>query len=209
MGIADGIGAIVVPIDQIHPNPWNPNVQSDAIYAKELKSIKKFGFVDPITVREINMHDYQIIDGEHRWRAAKELGYTELPCWSLGLLDDADARELTVVLNETRGQPNEDRLRDLLQDLIKRRGSETPVRDIMPFSRERFDELLNKTQVDWDSLEQRRKAVQGEGRWKEMVFRVPYEAAETIERAIDEVKEKEGFEDRWRALEMICADRLA
>jgi ParB-like chromosome segregation protein Spo0J len=201
--------AIVVPIDKIDPNPWNPNVQPDWIFQKEKKSITKFGFVDPLTVREVRFDRYQIIDGEHRWRAAKELGYTELPCWNLGLLDDADARELTVVLNETRGQPNEDRLRDLLNDLVARRGEESSVRDIMPFSRERFDELLQRRQIDWDALERRREALQEAGRWKELVYRVPYDAAKVIEDAIDGVRTREGFEHEWQALEMICADKTA
>jgi hypothetical protein len=160
-------------------------------------------------VTNLDPEHYEIIDGEHRWRAAKELGLTELPCWNLGLIDDADARELTVVLNETRGQPDQERLRTLLKDLVARRGGDAAVRDILPFSRERFDALIGSMKVDWDALEERRQAVQAQGRWKEIVFRVPYEAAQTIERAIDEVKEREGFDEGWRALEMICADRLA
>lgn len=220
--------AIVVPVELIKPNPWNPNVQSELIYQKELASISKYGFVDPLTVREIQtkptaLRDalsiaapgeaptfvhYEIIDGEHRWRAAKELGYTELPCWNLGVIDDDDARELTIVLNETRGQPDEDRLRALLQDLVMRRG-ETPVREIMPFSRERFDELLQRRQVDWSALEERRQQLQTEGRWKELVFRMPRDSAKVVEDAIDLIKEREGFEESWRALEMICADSQA
>lgn len=213
--------AIVVPIDKIEPNPWNPNVQSDEIYAKEIASIEKFGFVDPITVREVGFDRFQIIDGEHRWKAGREhseecrpadgvhVGYVALPCWNLGLIEDADAREMTVVLNETRGVANEDRLRSLLEDLIKRRGSEDPVREIMPFSRERFNEIMGRMEVDWQKLEERREALAAQGRWKELVFRVPAEAADTINNAIDRVKEEEGFEDRWKALEMICADRMA
>lgn len=221
--------AIVVPIERIHPNPWNPNVQVEWMFKKELASIKKFGFVDPITVREkietmtpeldgkrLTQHKivtdlwYEIIDGEHRWKGAVELGYTELPCWNLGIVDDATAQQMTIVLNETRGEANQDRLRSLLQDLAARNEDQTELREVMPFSRERFNELLAKTQVDWQSLEERRKSLKKtEGRWKEIVFRMPYESATVIESAIEQVQQREEIAEPWRALEMICADYLA
>jgi ParB-like chromosome segregation protein Spo0J len=33
------------------------------MFAKATASIHQFGFVDPVTVREVGLHDYQIIDG--------------------------------------------------------------------------------------------------------------------------------------------------
>lgn len=208
-----GLGeAIFVEIGKLVPNAWNPNVQSDFIYEKELASIRKFGFVDPLIVSEFGYDQFLIIDGYHRYKAGAELGYTELPCWNLGIVDEADAREMTVVLNETRGEPNQDRLRELIQDLIARRGSDQPVRDIMPFSRERFDEIIGRRSIDWGALEERREQLQqetGERRWKELIYRMPIDAAKVVEDAIDKVREEEGFEHAWQALEMICADAQA
>jgi len=54
-----------------------------AMYAKAIASIREFGFVDPITVRTVDGR-YQIIDGEHRWRAAKDEGITTVPIVDLG-----------------------------------------------------------------------------------------------------------------------------
>lgn len=42
----------VVPINAIRPNPWNPNVMSEFMFEKERASIREFGFIDPILVRE-------------------------------------------------------------------------------------------------------------------------------------------------------------
>lgn len=61
-----------VPVDSIRPNDYNPNRMNDRQYAAELESIQHFGFLDPITIRETD-HGYVIIDGEHRWRAIKEI----------------------------------------------------------------------------------------------------------------------------------------
>jgi ParB/RepB/Spo0J family partition protein len=67
-----GIKSIIqLPLDWLTPNPWNPNQMDDEQYGKALNSIREFGFVDPVTVRELGNDTYQIIDGEHRWRAAQ------------------------------------------------------------------------------------------------------------------------------------------
>ena len=60
----------------ILPNPWNPNRMTTEMYAKALESISEFGMIDPLLCREMGDH-YQIIDGEHRYRAACDLGHVE------------------------------------------------------------------------------------------------------------------------------------
>lgn len=195
-------------VHNIRPNSWNPNVQSDWIYAKELKSIRKFGFVAPIIVRNIGLPVHEIIDGEHRWKAAKDLGYLEIPVYVINV-DDDDARELTVVLNELKGKSDEDKLQALLADLLTRR-PETEVRDIMPFPKERFDELVRKREIDWGALDQKAAELTADrGRWKELVYRMPIDAAEVVERAIDQMRQQEGIEHPWQCLEMWAADYMA
>lgn len=202
--------AILVPAIQLHPNPWNPNRMDDAMLEKERASIEQFGFVDPITVREVGVPDYEIIDGEHRWMVGQGMGMTEFPCWNLGIIDDDIARQLTIVLNETRGTTDEDRLAILVQDLLKRR-DERGLRAVLPFDRERFTQLAGRREVDWAALESKRKAIQQQGgpdRWVERVFRMPTAAADVLDDAIDKAKVDGETEHSWRALELISADYL-
>lgn len=212
-GVAQLIPAgslITVPAIRIAPNPWNPNVMDASMKAKERASIEQFGFVDPLTVREVAFDEYQIIDGEHRWRIGQELGMTEFPCWNLGVVEDDVARQLTVVLNETRGKADERRLAELLQDLLKRR-DENQLRAVMPFDRERFNQLIaRRDAIDWGALEQKRQQVQqgGPEKWVEKVFRMPVAAAEVLDNAIAKAKEEGETEHAWRALELIAADFL-
>lgn len=65
-----------VPIDSIKANEYNPNRQGDKEFEMLKKSIKADGFTQPILVHRKSRN---IIDGEHRWSAAKELGYEEIP----------------------------------------------------------------------------------------------------------------------------------
>lgn len=107
---------LVVSPDKLKPNPWNPNSMTKEVMDAEKASIKKFGFVDPITVRESGK-GYEVIDGEHRWRAAKELKLKEVPVINMGIVKDEVAKQLTIVLNETRGKAKAKELAQLIQEL--------------------------------------------------------------------------------------------
>ena len=68
----------VVPIDSIRPNKINPNKMPESTLTKLKYSIKKFGTINPIIVRDLGDDKYEIVDGEHRWKANKEIGSQDL-----------------------------------------------------------------------------------------------------------------------------------
>jgi ParB family chromosome partitioning protein len=59
-----------LPTGKIHAAEWNPNRQSEVVAKAQAESIELFGFIDPILVRPHPDHpdEYQLVDGEHRWR---------------------------------------------------------------------------------------------------------------------------------------------
>lgn len=83
-----------LPIDKLHPNtgqladygiPKNPRFIRDAKYKKLIDSITEDP--DMMEVREVAVYDtgnaktgYVVVGGNMRFRAAKELGYKEVPC---------------------------------------------------------------------------------------------------------------------------------
>lgn len=89
----------VVPIDSIAPNPWNPNKESKVVYESIKETIKQKGFIGTITTRQY-LGCNQIINGEHRWRACKELGWKEVPVEDMGEISDTEAYFFTLKLNE-------------------------------------------------------------------------------------------------------------
>lgn len=105
-----------VQIDDIMPNPWNPNVQDKGTFAKEIASIKELGMLGSILVRDY-FGKYQILDGEHRWKAAKELGYTDMTIESIGEISDQKAKFLTIHLNNLRGKDDVFKRAAILQEL--------------------------------------------------------------------------------------------
>ncbi len=64
----------------IAPNPQQPRRAFDEEALDELAhSIKEFGLLQPIVVREVEPERFQLIMGERRWRAAQRAGLDRLP----------------------------------------------------------------------------------------------------------------------------------
>jgi len=68
-----------LPLSGIIPNPDQPRKEfSEATLAELANSIRQFGLLQPITVREISNGRYEIIMGERRFRACQMLGLTHM-----------------------------------------------------------------------------------------------------------------------------------
>lgn len=193
---------MTVDVDLVEPNPWNPNEMDRDMFLKELRSIQKHGFVDPVTVRELRADRFQIIDGENRWKAAKQLGFTQISVNNLGLVDDDDAQELTIILNETRGSPSRARLKIVLEGLVARRG-EQQIMEVMPFTAERFQALVtDRSAVDYDALKTMRQPTERKTQ-VERVYRIGRDVAEALDAAIAQAK-VDGADSDEEALRLIA-----
>ena len=69
-----------ISINEIEANPFQPRIHFDEEALTDLAtSIKELGIIQPITLRKLDEHRYQIIAGERRFRAAKMAGLTAIP----------------------------------------------------------------------------------------------------------------------------------
>lgn len=91
-----------VPIDSVHPNPYNSNRQSARDFELLCRSMEEDGFTQPIIV---NKEKNEIVDGEHRWRACKALGKTEIP---IVFVDMTIEQQMISTLRHNRARGNED-----------------------------------------------------------------------------------------------------
>ena len=94
----------------IQPNPFQPRKDFDSEKAREtldeLKaSIASKGLVQPITVRHVD-DAYQVIAGERRLRACKELGLEKIPVYVMVVDRDVDMMELALIENLQRDNLN-------------------------------------------------------------------------------------------------------
>lgn len=141
------------PVSSLHPNPWNPNKMDARTYSAERESIRAYGFVDPITCRPHpeNLGEYEILDGEHRYRAAIDEKLEVVPIVVLPL-DDARAKRLTIILNETRGEADPIALAILLRELEEIDPEEFRVG--LPYTSKEMEELLEIGRVNWDEYDE-------------------------------------------------------
>lgn len=92
-------------IDDIYPNPDQPRTSFKAEEIEELAaSIDKEGLLQPILVRKVGQK-YQIIAGERRWQACKQLGLGKVPIRVKEATDDK-AIELALIENIQRSDLN-------------------------------------------------------------------------------------------------------
>ena len=70
----------ILPINSIRSNPYQPRREMDKESLGELcMSIRKYGLMQPIVVRQINGREFELIAGERRLRACRMAGMEEIP----------------------------------------------------------------------------------------------------------------------------------
>ncbi len=88
-----------IAVAAITPNPHQPRVHFDEESLSELTaSIAEMGVLQPILIRPLGEHTYELIAGERRWRAAQRAGLTTIPA-VIRVTDDASSVEQALVEN--------------------------------------------------------------------------------------------------------------
>ena len=85
-----------VKIDDITPYHDNPRVNTDAINVVK-KSLSEFGFQQPLVLDKNNI----IIVGHTRFAAAKELGFTDVPCFIADNLSEDKIKAYRIMDNKS------------------------------------------------------------------------------------------------------------
>lgn len=73
------VRAVYLPIENVRPNPYQPRHEMDKEALEDLcASIKQYGLMQPVVVRQINECDYELIAGERRLRACRMAGMSQI-----------------------------------------------------------------------------------------------------------------------------------
>ena len=103
---ASGSGALIIPIDKIRRNPYQPRETFDPEKLEELAdSIRVHGIIEPLVASKDGDGSYELISGERRLRAAKRAGLTEVPI-VLKELGRRDKLEVAIIENVQREDLN-------------------------------------------------------------------------------------------------------
>ena len=83
---------ILVPQEEIYPNPNQPRTRFDFDELEGLaQSIRQNGIIQPIAVRINSKGEYELISGERRLRASRLVGMTQIPCIIMEASDEKSA----------------------------------------------------------------------------------------------------------------------
>ena len=97
---------IQVSVASILPNPQQPRHTFDTDSLLSLaQSIRRNGILQPLTVREKENGEYELVAGERRLRAAIMAGYTSVPCIAVNL-DDTQSAVMSLIENLQREDLN-------------------------------------------------------------------------------------------------------
>jgi hypothetical protein len=142
---------VMVAVGKLHPNPWNPNKTTQRQQQAIGESLDFYGQVLPLIIRPHPKleGEFEIIDGEHRYLETDP--DFEVNTNIITGLTDAEAKKLTIVLNETRGQADKIELAALLSELDKAMGND--LMTALPYDPGELDELIKLADYDWDSFE--------------------------------------------------------
>ena len=88
-----------IEISKIILNPFQPRSAFNKEKLEELIiSIKNIGLIQPITVKKLSKNEFQLISGERRLRAFKQLKINKIPCY-IRKANDQESLEMALVEN--------------------------------------------------------------------------------------------------------------
>lgn len=183
---------IEVDINSVRPNTWNPNVQSEFVFEKNKKSLDDEKQLIPILVREND--GLEIVDGEHRWRAAKELGWKKIAVNNLGKISDAKAILIGQKLNRISGTDDRSKLKDAYEIiLIDKDYSREIILQQLPVLDHELDALMKEVDETWAEMpsspkEEKKDEESEDGEWAEVKLRVPIEIKEQFDEQMERFK---------------------
>jgi ParB-like chromosome segregation protein Spo0J len=184
-----------VRIDALEDSTWSPNEQSREVFQALKLSIRQSGLVDPPIVRGA---DNSIIGGHHRVYAIKELlaeGWV-LPGGTIPVIyldvSEEEAKRLNLALNKITGEPNLDKLGELLREL--RDVSDADELAATGYSPQEIDDLVTLLETDRDALLRSiDDATDADPDTLELAFRLTAEQASVVGNELDRIKETENL----------------
>lgn len=195
-----------VNIEDVIPNTWNPKEANTKEYKKVLDSVFKKGLRGVIVVRNHPTQEgkYEIIDGQQRYTAAKELGYEQVFIQNEGDVDDKEAKELTIWYQQ---QVPFERITEayLVNGMVEAYGVDAVE---LPYSDKEIAEFESLAKFDFDQYKNEEPQDKLDGDIKTFKVVVGNDAYEIIMKAINKIKVDNDCGE-GRALELMSADYLA
>jgi len=181
----------------LNPNQFNTNVVAPAEMEKLTASLERYGWVRPVLARRTD-DGLEILGGQHRVEAARELGHDTVPVIILEDISDTRAREIGLIDNARYGQDDAIGLAELLEEV----GGAQMMSEFLPIGEDDLASLT--TDIDDDEIEnllsddepvdtsERQKPVKTH---QIMRFKVPISDADKVQDFFERIMDFQDFTD--------------
>lgn len=192
----------MIPIDSIKPSPFeNANEFSEELFASLKKDIEDHGLVGESLI--VNPKDMTLVNGHHRLRAMKELGYIEAPVTFYEPVDEIEHKILSIAWNQKRGTFNEQKLHNLIKSIHDSgKYNLEELAEKLGFNNSEIREKLEAIKIDDDLIKKLEDDAmeQNKNLPALLTFSIKKEDLEIVEEAL----KVEGQKTRGEALVEVC-----
>lgn len=108
---------LTISLDKLVALRRNPQYLTEAQMEGLKSSIQRDGFLAPIVVRKRPRDTFEILSGNHRVMAVRELNHKEIACVLIHPCTDAQAARIAMNMNTVHGDPNVELIAPFLSTL--------------------------------------------------------------------------------------------
>ena len=197
----------LVKLSEIRLNKYNPNVVPDEIMEQLERRIEEEGFLQPVLLRNIEPEGevkYEVIDGEHRFLAAKKLDYEEIP----SIIVDKklpEAMLATINMNKLRGEFDTLKLAEVIHTLHESYSMEE-LEEKLGYSSEEMTGMESLLNFDFNKLDDEGVKLDDEETNEEEEFKLILTSKQM--KLVNDALELTGKEDNVSALITICLEYI-
>jgi len=137
-------GFIEIELTSLSMAKWNYKTNNKELQQKLVNNIKRNGQIENIIIRELDNNKFEIINGNHRFLALKELKYKKVTAYNLGKISLNHAKRIAIETNETRFVSDNNKLSDLLIEISQEFNFDDLVQT-MPYT---LSDLYDFTNID-------------------------------------------------------------
>lgn len=150
---------IELPTAKLSEAPWNYKFDNPELTSKLKANLARNGQIENIIVREVD-DGYEVVNGNHRLMALRELGVETVVCYNLGAASLAAAQRVAIETNETKFATDNVKLAEIVREL-ETDFSLVELSETMPFSEEELRDMNRLLEFDWSDFDKAAEAGSG------------------------------------------------
>lgn len=207
------LGYEVIEIEKLVKADWNYKGEDEGKSIKLQENIKRNGQIENIIVRKLETGFYEVVNGNHRYDAMKEIGFKFAVVHNKGEITLSEAKRIAIETNETKFDTDQLKLAELLGDIT----NDFSVEDIaqtMPYNPEEIKDMVDVLGFDFTQYQQEPPSgftnpnTSDNEKYQTITIDVPEETANLWNKWQERCKELLGYDNPSKAFEFAIIEAI-